>query len=103
MTAHSELTRQKSELQHKTRTLCSEIQKQTSPNCLVLINSRKHECKCCQPKQKTWGKLQSILTSWLTRASFSAESTNNIKTKITHHRVMEDGCIWEGLLLLNAF
>ena len=44
-----------------------------------------------------------ILTSWLSRASFSAESTNNIKTKITHHRVMEDGCIWEGLLLLSAF
>ena len=34
---------------------------------------------------------------------FLLKSTNNIKTKITHHRVTEDGCIWEGLLLLNAF
>ena len=30
------------------------------------------------------------------------ESTNNTKIKITRHRVMEDGCIWEEISLMNA-
>ena len=28
---------------------------------------------------------------------FPEESTNNIKIKITHHRVTEGECIWEGI------
>ena len=33
---------------------------------------------------------------------FPVESTNNIKIKMTCHRVIRDGCIWEGILLMNA-
>ena len=30
------------------------------------------------------------------------ENKNHIKIKITRHRFMENGCIWEGTLLMNA-
>ena len=36
----------------------------------------------------------------LTRTS---ESKNHIKIKTTHHRVMENGCIWEGIPLMNGY
>ena len=39
--------------------------------------------------------------SKLVRNLFPAESANNIKIKITHHRVIEDGCLWEGISLMN--
>ena len=38
----------------------------------------------------------------LTRILFPAESTNDIKIEITHHRSIEDGCIWEEISLMNA-
>ena len=38
----------------------------------------------------------------LARTLFLAESTNNIKIKITHHRVIGDGCIWEVISLMKA-
>ena len=41
--------------------------------------------------------------SELARTLFPVESTNNIKTKITHPRVIGDGCIWEGISLMNAW
>ena len=31
------------------------------------------------------------------------ESINNTKIKITRHRAMEDGCIWEEISLMNAY
>ena len=31
------------------------------------------------------------------------ESKNNIEIKITRHRFMENGWIWEGILLKDAF
>ena len=34
---------------------------------------------------------------------FPVECTNNIKIKMTCHRVIGDGCIWEGILLMNAW
>ena len=30
------------------------------------------------------------------------ESKNHIKIKTTHHRVMDNGCIWEGISPMNA-
>ena len=30
------------------------------------------------------------------------ESKNHIKIKTTHHKVMENRCIWEGLSLMNT-
>ena len=33
---------------------------------------------------------------------FVVESTNNIKIEIRQHRVVGNGCIWEGILLVNA-
>ena len=89
--------------------------------CTVLINRK----KSCQPKQKTRRKLHSKVferikeskwgisckymwikdpwnTSELERTLFSVQSaTNNIQIKIIH-RVVGDGCIWEGLSLINA-
>ena len=52
--SHSRLTRQnqKTEFLQKTRTLDLKIQKKISPTCIALINSRKHERKCCQPKDE---------------------------------------------------
>ena len=39
--------------------------------------------------------------SELARTSFpTVESTNNMK--ITYHRVIEDGCIWEGISFMNV-
>ena len=38
----------------------------------------------------------------LTETLFPVESTNNIKIKITHRRVIGDGCIWERISLMNA-
>ena len=51
---------------------------------------------------QTWLKHKSYLRSELARTLFSIESTNN-KIKITHHRLMGGGCIWEEILLMNAF
>ena len=59
--SHSEFTIKKPERQNfyrKTKILDMKIQIQISPTtCPALINSRKHECKSCQPKQKTRRKL----------------------------------------------
>ena len=33
----------------------------------------------------------------------SVKSTNNIKTKITCHKVVGHGCIWEEIWLMNAY
>ena len=38
----------------------------------------------------------------LARTLFSVESTNNIISKITHHRVKGFGCIWERISPMNA-
>ena len=38
----------------------------------------------------------------LTRTLFPTESTNDIKIETTHQRSIEDGCIWEGISLMNA-
>ena len=38
----------------------------------------------------------------LTETLFPVESTNNIKIKITHRRVIGDDCIWERISLMNA-
>ena len=38
-----------------------------------------------------------------TRTLFPVGGTNNIKIKITHHRVIGSGYIWEGLSLINAW
>ena len=38
----------------------------------------------------------------LARTLFPVESTNNIKSKITHHRFKGAGCIWERISLMNA-
>ena len=32
----------------------------------------------------------------------TSENKNHIKIKITRHRFMENGCIWEGTSLMNA-
>ena len=46
-----------------------------------------------------WTKLS---YSELARILFPAESTNNIKFKITHYRDIGDGCIWEVISLMNT-
>ena len=46
-----------------------------------------------------WTKLS---YSELARTLFPAESTNDIKIKITHHRDIGDGSIWEGISLMNT-
>ena len=43
-----------------------------------------------------------VTISKLVRSLFPTESANNIKIKITHHRVIRDGCIWEGTSIRNA-
>ena len=51
-------------------------------------------------------EIQVIFRSYndeLARTLFPFESTNNIKIKITRHRCIGDGCIWEGISLMNAF
>ena len=30
------------------------------------------------------------------------QNKNHIKIKRTRHRIMENGCIWEGMSLMNA-
>ena len=37
------------------------------------------------------------LASELTKTLLPVESTNNRKIKITHHRIIQDGHIWEGI------
>ena len=37
----------------------------------------------------------------LARTLFPFESRNNIKIKVTRHRFIGDGCIWEGISLKN--
>ena len=44
-----------------------------------------------------------VLYSELFRTLYPVECTNNIKTKITYHRVIGDGCIWGGISLMNAW
>ena len=41
--------------------------------------------------------------SELARTLFRVESTNNLKIKITQHRVLGDGFIWEGISFMNAW
>ena len=38
----------------------------------------------------------------LTRILFPFESTNIIKIKVTRHKVIGDGCIWEGISLMST-
>ena len=52
---HTQLPSQKSKdrFLQKSRAFHLKIQKQSAlPAYLVLTNSRKYECKCCQPKKK---------------------------------------------------
>ena len=35
----------------------------------------------------------------LAKTLFPVENRNNVKIKITHHRVIGEGCIWEGMSL----
>ena len=39
----------------------------------------------------------------LVRNLFPVKSTNSTKIKITHYRVIGDGCIWKGMSLMTAF
>ena len=41
--------------------------------------------------------------SELTRTLFLVESTDNIKIKITCHRVTGDGCIWKGMPFMRMY
>ena len=66
-------------------------------------------------KESEWGtscKYLWVKLSWntihipyreLARNLFPVESTNNIKIKITHHRVTPDGFILKGISLMDAF
>ena len=47
-------------------------------------------------------KSYSLCSKLASRTLFAVESTNSIKRKITHHRAIGDGCIWEGMRLINA-
>ena len=42
------------------------------------------------------------IASELARTLFPVKSTNDIKIKITHHKVIGDECIWEEMPLMNA-
>ena len=46
--------------------------------------------------------LETKVPSELAGTLFPVESTNNTKIKITHHRVIGDWWIWEGISLVNA-
>ena len=46
--------------------------------------------------------LETKVPSGLAWTLFPVESTSKVKIKITHHRVIGDGCIWEGISLINA-
>ena len=111
--SHSEFTRKKPKGRISIEKLNMKIQIKISPiTCPVLINSRKHECKSCQPKQKTrrklhkkvferikeskWGTSCKYLwikhpwyTNELARTLFpvGVESIKNIKIKWTHRVV----------------
>ena len=43
-----------------------------------------------------------LMGSELARTFFPFESTNNIKIKVTRLRVIEDGCIWERISLVQS-
>ena len=47
--------------------------------------------------------LETVPYSELVKTLFPVESKNSVKIKITHHSVMGDGCIWEGMPFMNAY
>ena len=48
-------------------------------------------------------KQKSHSLSEYARTLFPVESTNNIQIKITNHKFIGDGCIWEGISLKRYF
>ena len=55
-------------------------------------------------KQKSYSydSLQSINDKVNQQEFFKVALYNNLKTKIIRHRVIGDGCIWEGISPINA-
>ena len=55
-------------------------------------------------KQATLKHKTSLYIQWISRNLISrVESANNIKIKMTCHRVTRDECIWEGISFMNAW
>ena len=56
-------------------------------------------------KQKScsYDSLQSINDKVNQQEFFKVALYNNLKIKIIRHRVIGDGCIWEGISPINAF
>ena len=48
------------------------------------------------------GHILFAIASELARALFPFEYADNIKIKVTRRRFIGDGCIWEGMLLMNT-
>ena len=61
----------------------------------VRSQSEKHLAIPCKHRS------YSFIPYSLTRTLFPVESTDNIKTKVTTHRVIGGGCMWEGISLFH--
>ena len=78
-----------------------------------VVGQNKRLDKNCTGKYSRWLRDQNgehIINIWesnisetqVTRTLFPGESTNDIKIKITQHRVTRDEYIWEGVSLTNT-
>ena len=66
------------------------------------INELKWRASCESDTFETQVIFPILARTLLARTLFPVKSTNNIKIKIPHHRVIGDGCIWEGISLMKA-
>ena len=58
---------------------------------------------CLIYDQPSWKQVGHMPYIGISKNFFPVESTNDIKIKINHLKVIEDECIWEGISLMNAF